>query len=150
MTRIGDSERALRQQSMLMLAIAVIAVLATGTWAALPPPPPPLPKAAPAGAVNGDDASATGIDAATWQVSLWRPFSDAPPPAPKPVPLTIKVFSILRQADGLTAALDPGAGAGLIYAKVGQQVGNLTVTAIDEQGIEVETNGRKQRVELRP
>lgn len=150
MTRIGDSERALRQQGLLMLAVAVIAVLATGTWAALPPPGPALPKAAPSGSASSGDPSATGIDAATWQVSLWRPFSDAPPPAPKPVPLTIKVFSILRQADGLTAALDPGAGGGLIYAKVGQRVGELTVTAIDENGIEVETNGRKQRVELRP
>lgn len=150
MTRIGDSERALRQQGMLMLAVAVITVIATGTWAALPPPLPALPRTALSGATNADDASSADFDAGIWQVALWRPFTDAPPVEAKPVPLTIKVFSILRQADGLTAALDPGAGAALVYAKVGQRVGELTVTAIDERGIEVETNGRKQRLELRP
>jgi hypothetical protein len=149
MTPIGDSERTLRRQALSSLGIAVLAVIAAGIWALSPPPVRPVKIPAPPATAPGATAAAAH-DAGIWQVSLWRPLSDAPPPPPKATPLTIKVFSILRQADGITAAIDPGAGAPLIYAKVGQQVGEHTVTTIDERGIEVETAGRRQRVELRP
>ncbi len=90
------------------------------------------------------------MDAAAWQVALWRPFSDAPPPAAKAAPLTFKIFSILRKADGLIAAIDLGPGNPLVYAKAGQRIGDYTVTVIDDLGIEVENGGARQRVELRP
>jgi hypothetical protein len=149
MTRIGDSERSLRQQATVTSTAAVLALLVAIVWAAVPPPPAALP-AKPTLAAGDPQRQAATVDAAAWQVALWRPFSDAPPPPPKPTPVTIKLFSILRQADGLTAAIDQGAGGGLVYATSGQRVGEYLVTGIDETGIEIEVNGRRQRVELRP
>lgn len=149
MTQIGESEQALRRQASYTWAISALAIIATGAWALLPPPTAAMPARAVASGLSSQSAGAT-FDAVTWQVALWRPLTDAPPPPPKAVPLTLKVFSILRQADGITAAIDPGAGAGLIYARPGQRVGEYLVTAVDERGIEIEANGRRQRVELRP
>jgi len=129
-----------------------VAILgAAGTWAVLLPKAPLLPQSS-----SNQSATRTITNDAlfkpdAWRVSLWRPFSDAaPPPPPTIAPLTLKIFSILRQADGITAAIDPGTGAGLVYAKVGERIGAHTITAIDERGIEVEVDGRRQRVELRP
>lgn len=151
MTRIGDSERSLRRWALVSAGCTALVLGTAGTWAALPPAAPALPTASssPSGRHTVSNDPPLAPDA--WRVSLWRPFSDAPPPPPPTVaPVTLKIFSILRQADGITAAIDPGTGAGLVYAKVGERVGTHTITAIDERGIEVETNGRRQRVELRP
>jgi hypothetical protein len=123
----------------------------TGAWALIPPDPLPLPTSQTIAASGRSDGNDSSVTPDAWRVSLWRAFSDAPPPPPPAAaPLTLKIFSILRQADGITAAIDPGTGAGLVYAKVGERVGPHTVTAIDDRGIEVETDGRRQRVELRP
>lgn len=150
MTRTGESERTLRGQAVISAIAAVLAVLTAGTWAMLVPAAPPLPNAMPGAITAARPGPAAAIDTAAWQVALWRPFSDAPPPVARAAPLTIKVFSILRQGGGATAALDPGNGAGLVYARVGQRIGELTVTAIDEHGIEVESGGQRQRLELTP
>jgi hypothetical protein len=149
MMRIGKSELAMRRNALLTMTFTGLVVATTLIWALLPVAKLALPKA-PSLTVAAQKSTLVTHEANLWQVNLWRPFRDIPPPPPKPVPITMKVFSILRRAEGLIAAIDPGAGGGLIYAKVGEKIGEFTITAIDERGIEVEHSGNKQRVELRP
>lgn len=149
MTRIGDAERTLRQREGLLIAGCTLGLGAVSAWS-LWPLANLKPPAIDSGTVAVAASGIAPIDPAAWHVTLWRPLSDAPPPAPIAAPLTLKLFSILRRADGLTAAIDPGNGGPLVYAKTGQRIGEHLIATIDAQGIEIETNGRRQRLELNP
>lgn len=149
MTQIGDAERALRRRERLLIAGCAVGLGAVSVWS-LWPLTDLTPPTIDSGTVTVAANAIAPIDPTAWHVTLWRPLSDTPPPAPVAAPLTLKLFSILRRADGLTAAIDPGTGGPLVYAKTGQRIGEHLIATIDAQGIEIETNGRRQRLQLKP
>lgn len=143
-----DPHHRFRRQLALQVAACWAVALLAGLWAwqAPVPPAPTLPAAA--ATAGGPAATAMAIDAAAWNVQLWRPFTDEAPSAAPSAPLALKLLSILQQGDGLTAAIDPGNNAGLAYVKAGDSCNGFTVVRVESDGVVVRIDGRERRLEL--
>lgn len=91
------------------------------------------------------------IDAATWNVSLWRSFTnEAQPAAVQASASAPKLYSILQQGDGLTAAIAPAPAASLVYLKAGDTSHGFTVVRVEADAVVLLINGQEQRLGLGP
>lgn len=91
------------------------------------------------------------IDAATWNVRLWRPFTDeAHPVAVQASASAPRLYSILQQGDGLIAAIAPSPSAALVYLKAGDISHGFTVVRVESDGVVLLINGQEQRLGLGP
>ena len=132
----------------LLLAGAVLAVPAT-RWAlsaqrpaVLPTPPPP---AAPVAAT-----AAAGIDAAVWQVQLWQPLRDAPPPVaerPPPPPLEFTLFAISQSGTQPRATFDHPE-QGLFHLRPGETAHGLMLERIEGRRAHVRWQGEPRVLEF--
>jgi hypothetical protein len=143
-------QRFLRRHT-LMIGACWIGVALAALWAfRLPVLVDPVIATVPGGNVT-IPAKPPAIDVATWNVGLWRPFSnESQPVAVQPSATAPKLYSILQQGDGLTAAIAPAPTAGLVYLKAGDTSHGFTVVRVETDGVVVLINGQEQRLGLGP
>jgi hypothetical protein len=146
MTPATEPHRRFQRSVILQVVACWSLALLAGLWAWLvaSPTAEPIPTPRPA-AVAG--AQAVPSDSSTWNIVLWRPFSDAPAPAAAP-PASLKLFSILQQADGLTAAI--ATSDGLVYVRGGGTCKGFTVVRVEASAVILRGNGQELRLELQP
>lgn len=126
-----------------------VALVAAWAWR-LPVLAGPVIAAAP-GRTGTAPLQPPAIDAAIWNVSLWRPFTDeAQPVAVQDSASAPKLYSILQQGDGLTAAIAPSPNAALVYLKAGDVSHGFTVVRVERDGVVLLINGQEQRLGLGP
>lgn len=150
MTQSVDPRQELVAQLSLSVVIALALVAVAATWAVIgfrTRPTTALITTPPGGAAA---PPAPPLDPRAWNVALWRPLSDAPAAVAVAAPLQLKLFSILKQGDDYTAAIDVGEGADLHYVRAGAKVKGVTVTAVDASGISVLSGSSTLRLELAP
>lgn len=149
MTPATDPHARYRRRLALQAGACWLGALLAGTWAWRVPAVDPVPPAtAPDRSAQAAPAP-PAIDAAAWNVSLWRPFTDQAPPAQASATAP-RLYSILQQGDGLTAAIAPGPDAGLVYVKAGDTGNGFTVVRIEPDGVVLLINGQEQRLGLGP
>ena len=149
MTSATDPYRRFQRRLLLQAGTCWFAVLLVAAWAwRVPAPAEPVLPAAPAGKA-AVTAKPPAIDPATWNVSLWRPFVDETPTVQASATAP-KLYSILQQGDGLTAAIAPGPNAGLVYVKAGDTGNGFTVVRVEADGVVLLINGQEQRLGLGP
>lgn len=146
MTPTVDPRQRLLRSAAVALALGVVAVAVVAVWALQPLPAPPALTASPP---LPPPPPTTVINPARWAVELWRPFQDAVPVVAAPVS-PLRLFSILRRGDTWIAALDPGNGNALVYARAGDAVPGATVVMVDARGVELRsgTGAGTSRLEL--
>jgi len=138
-----------RAVARLLATITLATTLIAGLlwWMLTPVALPPAPTPLVSDLVDTPNSVALTLDA--WSVDLWRPLTDAPVIVAQPEPPPkIRLFSILNRNGAQVAALQIGAGAGLVYAKSGDVVGKITVVAIDSKGVDLTYTGQSLRVEM--
>ncbi|MBA3708100.1 MAG: hypothetical protein H0W83_04655 [Planctomycetes bacterium] len=141
-----DPRRVVRMVVGVIVGASGVAVVVTVLWAVVGMP------AAPALAIQTPRAeSATHVtmtDAKAWNVALWRPATDTAPVSAASTPFKAQLFSIIKRGDTITAALDLQDGNGLVYAKLGESVGEYHVDRIDGTAVVLTYHGTSQRLEL--
>jgi hypothetical protein len=141
-----DQVRQLWASALAAIGALVVATAWATTAPSLPAPASPKPDGAGAGEKAGDPL----LSSKTWTITLWQPLADAPVVVAATSPLAIKLFSILTQGDGLTAAIDPGDGGPLVYVHPGDTVRGASIVSIDAHGVNVRYGGIAHRLELIP
>lgn len=127
----------------------VVALVAAWAWR-LPVLADPVIATVP-GRTGTAPAQTPAIEVATWNVSLWRPFtSEAQPVTVQASASAPKLYSILQQGDGLTAAIAPAPAAALVYLKAGDMSHGFTVVRVEADGVVLLINGQEQRLGLGP
>jgi hypothetical protein len=146
MTPATEPQRRFQRGVILQVAACWSLALLAGLWAwrvtspTLTPTPTPRPAAMAA-------AQAAPSDSANWNVILWRPFGDTPAPAAAP-PASLKLFSILQQPDGLTAAI--ATSDGLVYVRSGDTCKGFAVVRVEASAVILRGNGQELRLGLQP
>ena len=138
-----------RAVARLSATVALATTLIAGLvwWMLTPAALPPAPTPSISGLTGTPNSVALKLE--SWSVDLWRPLTDAPVVAEKPEPPPkIRLFSILSRDGAQVAALQIGAGTGLVYAKSGEVIGKITVKAIDSKGVDLTYAGQPLRVEM--
>ena len=103
------------------------------------------------GRTSTTPAQPPAIEVATWNVSLWRPFTnEVQTVAVQASASAPKLYSILQQGDGLTAAIAPEPTAGLVYLKAGDTSHGFTVVRVEADGVVLLINGQETRLGLGP
>jgi len=150
MTPAIDPHRRFQRQIALQVGAGAVLLLLASWWAISAKSPVksgvftlPVATAQAAQAV-------TAITPASWNVSLWRPFSDEASAAPASPATALKLYSILQQGDGLIAAISIGDNAELAYVKAGDTCRGYTVVRVDADGVVLRLNGQEQRLGLGP
>ena len=146
MTPAIDPHRRFQRQVALQVSLCWIFVLFAAVWAWRVPVPtdPTITAARSAKSVTAPTAT-TAINAAIWNVNLWRPFSGGDSSSTLPTaPMAIKLFSILQQGDGLSAAVAAGDNGSLQYVKAGDICGGATVVRVEANGVVLRINGQEQ------
>jgi hypothetical protein len=145
MTQPADPLRSFRRGAAIEAAAAAALALGVAFWAIRVPvvsATPPTP------ATVQDAPAATAIDPAAWDVDLRRP-ADGTRPAAGPAPTALKLYSILQQPDGPTAAIAAGDGA-MLYLRSGENGPGFTVLRVEGDGVVLRIDGREQRLGLGP
>ena len=147
MTPTSDPRQRLLRSAAVVLASGVVAVAVVAVWTFQPLPVPPALAASPP---LPPPPPITVVNPTRWAVVLWRPFQDAAPPVVVAPVSPLRLFSILRRGDTWIAALDPGNGNALVYARAGDAVPGATVVTVDARGIELRsgTGAGTSRLEL--
>jgi hypothetical protein len=141
-----DPHRRFRLLAAAQIGACVALTLLAAAWAwrvRAPVLPAPVPDTA-----TTQPATAPVPDAAAWRVALWRPASDAPPPAPPRIGLS--VFSILHQGDGYIAAIAATDAPGLVYVRAGDDCHGWQVVRVEADGVILRADGREQRLGMTP
>jgi hypothetical protein len=133
---------------LLVLGLPFAWWLARWAFAPLPPPlsaalePPPAPATT--------RTAPLAIDASAWQVTLWQPLRDAPPPvverAPPP-PLDITLFAI-AQHQGQPRATFDAPEPGLFHLRPGETAHGLTLERIEGRRVHVLWQGEARVLEF--
>jgi hypothetical protein len=150
MTSATDPHRRFLRQQALMAGLCWIVVALAAAWAwRVPALTEPALTAVP-DRTGTAPAPPPAIESAIWNVSLWRSFTNEAPVAVQASATAPKLYSILQQGDGLTAAIAPGPNAGLVYLKAGDSSDGFTVVRVEADGVVLLINGQEQRLGLGP
>ena len=151
MTSASDPhQRYQRRTLQQVIAGGVVAVLAA-LWAWRVPAPADTTITALRSTKPVATPVATGtIDPTRWNVTLWRPFADEVPDAGPASPKAFKLFSIMQQGDGLTAAIAAGDDGALLYVKAGDSGPGFSVVRVEATSVVLRINGQDQRLGLGP
>ncbi|MEK7415631.1 MAG: hypothetical protein AAB263_20185 [Planctomycetota bacterium] len=145
---IDPHRRFQRQVALQAGACWILVVLAVLWMWRVPTAVAPIVSAGPSAKI-ATGATATAINPAIWNINLWRPFTDeAPNTVASAAPMALKLFSIMQQGDGLTAAIDPGNNGGILYVKAGDVCNGFTVVRVEANGVVLRINGQEQRLGL--
>lgn len=146
-----DPHQRFLHQQVLIVGACWIGVALAAAWAwRLPALADPAITSVPA-RTGTVPVPPPAIDVATWNVSLWRSFAnEAQPVAVQASASAPKLYSILQQGDGLTAAIAPAPTAGLVYLKAGDISHGFTVVRVESDGVVLLINGQEQRLGLGP
>lgn len=151
MTSAPDPHRRFQRMMALQAGACWILALLAAWWAwRVPVPADPVLATTRSTRAATAPALASTIDTATWNTLLWQPFLDEAPVVASATPSAFKLFSILQQGDGLTAAIAAGDQAGLLYVKAGDTGNGFTVVRVEANGVVLRVNGQEQRLGLNP
>ncbi len=154
MTPPADPREYFKRQCLSAVLVGGTFVTGVTIWALFPlGAPVPLELAlAPTPPLATAEPSPATAPAGQWDVVLWQPLVDLPPPPPPPPPLpppvTLKLFSVIKRGGSYLAALDPGDGTPLQYAKAGDHLLGIEVVEVGPQGVTILNGTHRQRLEL--
>lgn len=148
MTSASDPYRRFQRRMAFQAGACWLLVLLAAGWAwRVPAPTAPVLATARPARVEGQ-ATTPAINPAAWNINLWRPFLDeAAPVATAGAPTAFKLFSIMQQGDGFTAAISAGDGA-LVYVKAGDSGPGFSVVRVEAGAVVLRINGQEQRLGL--
>jgi hypothetical protein len=145
-----DPHRRFQRRMALQMGAGTVVVLLAILWAwRVPAPASPTIPTADHMAASGAQTAAPTVDAAAWNVTLWRGFTDEAAPVAQAAPTSLKLFSIFQQGDGFTAAIACDDGQ-LVYVKAGDSANGFTVVRVEANNAVVRLNGHELRLGLAP